>query len=41
MVQVRHLNIKDTVTGKIILNNYVAGTVTGVEGGQYYGSVVR
>ena len=31
---------KDTVTGKIILNNYVAGTVTGLEGGQYYGSVV-
>ncbi|MFD0681135.1 MULTISPECIES: metallophosphoesterase [unclassified Paenibacillus] len=34
------LTQKDEKTGKIILNNYVAGTVTGLTGGQYYGAVV-
>ncbi|MFJ7729137.1 metallophosphoesterase [Neobacillus sp. NPDC097160] len=31
---------KDTTTGKVILNNFVAGTVTGPDGGQYFGAVV-
>jgi DNA repair exonuclease SbcCD nuclease subunit len=31
---------KDTETGKVIVNNYVAGTVTGAAGGQYYGAAV-
>lgn len=34
------LTQKDTTTGKVILNNYVRGTVTGLIGGQYYGAVV-
>lgn len=34
------LTQKDTTTGKVILNNYVRGTVTGLVGGQYYGAVV-
>ncbi|MBA9087186.1 putative phosphodiesterase [Fontibacillus solani] len=34
------LTQKDTTTGKVILNNYVAGTVKGLVGGQYFGAVV-
>ncbi|MDR7080142.1 putative phosphodiesterase [Neobacillus niacini] len=34
------LTVRDTTTGKVILNNYVAGTVTGTAGGQYLGAIV-
>lgn len=34
------LTQKDTTTGKVVLNNYVAGTITGTDGGQYYGAVI-
>lgn len=34
------LTQRDTTTGKVIVNNDVRGTVTGLVGGQYFGAVV-
>lgn len=34
------LTQRDTTTGKVIVNNHLRGTVTGLVGGQYFGAVV-
>ena len=34
------LTQRDTTNGKVILNNYVGGSVSGLVGGQYFGAVI-